>query len=125
MLHRAMPCCAVLCQLQHVMWSVQGKHEQATKFHAKWASLNHKQERRQIGLKGANEFIRSSQAQQEERRHRLKKQAQKQTRKMAATQKKQPQTQKKQPHSQKKQPHSSEVEQHAKAPAPSEAAGNV
>lgn len=66
---------------------VQDNPEAAQKMSAKAALILEKQSQRRIGLKSANEFVRSSQAQQEERRQRLRKQAQKYAKKLAATQK--------------------------------------
>lgn len=65
----------------------QDKPEAAQKFSAKASLISEKQSQRRIGHKSANEFIRSSQAQQEDRRQRMKKQAQKYAKKLAATQK--------------------------------------
>ena len=101
---------------------MQGEHEHANKLSGRVAMINQKLEQRRIGLKKANEFVRSSQVQQEERRHRLKKQAQKQTRKMAATQKKKQTS--RSGAQKKKKTYAAGAKQRAAAPALNEAPQN-
>lgn len=82
------PLSSVCCYLlPSGLCCIQDNPEAAQKMSAKAALILEKQSQRRIGLKSANEFVRSSQAQQEERRQRLRKQAQKYAKKLAATQK--------------------------------------
>lgn len=74
-------------KLHLVFVFIQGKAQAAQKMTEQAAMVLEKQSQRRIGLKSANDFIRSSQAQQEERRQRMRKQAQKHAKKLAATQK--------------------------------------
>ena len=67
--------------------SAQDKPEAAHKLSERAARILELQTKKRIGLKSANEYIRSSKAQQEERRQRLRTQAQKHARNLAATQK--------------------------------------